>query len=429
MHSLRDQIIRAIMQGAALSAAATTLSLAACSDDSSTPAPDWNLKDNNTNNANNSVACMDDLNLEVIPNETYPKSIFSDPSGFDRAPPEGRYIVCAAAASLDSEGLSCDAIKGDALYTFIDAALEQSAGCGIFASSPTPETICGPISVNQTDCCYAIDLNFSVCAVGRPFIVDGMVRQADSAAREGWMDGQVSASLTQAVETLDETQRASVAGHWANAGCAEHASIASFSKFLMELLHLGAPRELVEGATRAIRDEIEHAAVCFGIASAYAGRALGPLEVNIKDSLAQSTSAEHILLAVIEEGCIGESLAAVQAQLEASYASHPTIKAQLEKIHRDELEHALLAWRFVGWMLAQRPDLAPLAMESFESHARALGVDILPQGISDSSLALMRHGCTPSYQLQRWRHHAFKHLVEPCAQALFTTKSATQLSI
>lgn len=63
MNSLRDQIIRAIMQGAAISAA-TTLSLAACSDDSSAPASDWNLSDNNSNNP---VTCMDDLNLEVLP--------------------------------------------------------------------------------------------------------------------------------------------------------------------------------------------------------------------------------------------------------------------------------------------------------------------------------------------------------------------------
>lgn len=426
MNSLRDQIIRAIMQGAALSAA-TTLSLAACSDDSSAPASDWNLSDNNSNNP---VTCMDDLDLEVLPSEKYPKSIFGEPSALNQAPSDGRYILCTSEASLGAKNLSCDAISEDALYTFIDVALDQSSGCGIYASSPTPETSCGPISVNQADCCYAIDLDFNICAVGRPFIVDGMVRQAACAAREGWMNAQVSETLAQVVETIDETQRALVAGHWANAGCAEHASIASFSKFLMELLHLGAPRELVEGATRAIRDEIEHAAACFGIASAYAGRALGPLEVNIQDSLAQSTSAEHILLAVIEEGCIGESLAAVQAQMEASYAYHPTIKAQLEKIHYDELEHALLAWRFVGWMLAQRPELAPLAMESFESHARELGPDILPQGISDQSLALMGHGCTPSYQIQRWRHHAFKHLVEPCAQALFATKPKTaQLSM
>jgi len=242
-------------------------------------------------------------------------------------------------------------------------------------------------------------------------------------------DEQLKELLAPEAERLTAEQRALIAAHWANAGCAEHASIASFSKFLMELLHLGAPRELVEGTTQAIRDEIEHAAACFGIASAYAGRALGPLEVNIQDSLASSTSAEHILRAVIEEGCIGESLAAVQAQLEASYAHHPLMKAQLEKIHSDELEHALLAWRFVGWMLAQRPALTTLAIESFEAHGRALGVDLLPEGLSERSVALMRHGCTPSYQLQRWRKHAFEHVVAPCAQALLSMRAREEARV
>lgn len=236
------------------------------------------------------------------------------------------------------------------------------------------------------------------------------------------MNAHIKEVLAEEVEALTAEQRELIAAHWANAGCAEHASIASFSKFLMELLHLGAPRELVEGATQAIRDEIDHAAACFGIASAYAGRALGPLEVNIQDSLASSTSAEHILRAVIEEGCIGESLAAVQAQMEASYAHHPEMRAQLEKIHSDELEHALLAWRFVGWMLAQRPSLRELARESFEAHARDLGADLLPQGLSERSMALMRHGCSPRYQIQRWRKHAFEHVVAPCAQALMALR-------
>jgi hypothetical protein len=44
----------------------------------------------------------------------------------------------------------------------------------------------------------------------------------------------------------------------------------------LELLALGAPAELVEKAHVAALDEIEHARICFALASAYGGERYGP---------------------------------------------------------------------------------------------------------------------------------------------------------
>jgi len=55
----------------------------------------------------------------------------------------------------------------------------------------------------------------------------------------------------------------------------EHASIAAFARFSLQLLSLGAPAGLIDDCTRALGDETAHARLCFQLASAYAGRAIG----------------------------------------------------------------------------------------------------------------------------------------------------------
>lgn len=412
MIELRAQIIRAILQGAALSTLAG-VSLTAC--ETGEPIP--------------TCAASDINGLEVLseprPQPMPPYEIPGDSQNINHIS-AGRYIVCADTSTLAAMDVRC----GDISQEEIDAVLVDIS---IHCSTPTvtkPEDSCGPVQVEAGKCCYAVDIKSTItqpdCVEGRPFIVNGVVRRADCAEHEGWSDQEEIRALAQAASALNQAQREQVAAHWANAGCSEHASIASFSKFLMELLSLGAPRALVEGTTQAIRDEIEHATSCFNIASAYAGVTLGPLKVDIQDSLNQSHDIVHILRAVIEEGCVGESLAAAQALHESQHAQAPQIKAALLKIHQDELEHALLAWRFVGWLLAERPELVPVAKARFET----LSPPTQPgraEGVSDTSLALMAHGCTPEYQIQQWRARAFENIVTPCAAELMALYASTPL--
>lgn len=78
------------------------------------------------------------------------------------------------------------------------------------------------------------------------------------------------------VSGIPASEREAIARGWARAGLLEHASIAAFARFTLQLLALGAPPALVLDARAAIGDETEHARLCFTIASAYAGRPLGP---------------------------------------------------------------------------------------------------------------------------------------------------------
>lgn len=188
--------------------------------------------------------------------------------------------------------------------------------------------------------------NDAVC--GRPFLVDSAARVAPVVGGGDW-DGLGEAP---AVDHLTRTERDALARHWSRLGQMEHASIAAFARFNLQLLALGAPSELVEQCTRALADETAHTKLCFRLASAYAGRALGPGALDIAGSLAV-TSLEEIVDLVLVEGCIGETSAALEALEAADAASDPVIRAAYAQIAADEQRHAELAFRFVRWALEQ----------------------------------------------------------------------------
>ena len=156
--------------------------------------------------------------------------------------------------------------------------------------------------------------------------------------------------LTPRVDHLTAAARLTLAQHWTKMGQMEHASIAAFARFSLQLLSLGAPPELVEACTRALADETAHTKLCFGIASAYAGRAIGPGPLDIAGSLAVTSLADIVDL-VIAEGCFGETSAALEALEAADTAADPVISAAYSQIGADEQRHAELAFRFVRWAL------------------------------------------------------------------------------
>lgn len=107
---------------------------------------------------------------------------------------------------------------------------------------------------------------------------------------------------------------------------------------------------MVEQCTQALADETAHAKLCFGIASAYAGRAIGPGPLDVSGSL-EAASLEDIVDLVLVEGCFGETSAALEALEGADTAEDPFIADAYRRIARDEQRHAELAFRFVAWAL------------------------------------------------------------------------------
>ena len=168
---------------------------------------------------------------------------------------------------------------------------------------------------------------------------------------------------------VSDELRTALAASWLHAAQMEHASIASFGQFALQLLALGAPAELVEQAHVAALDEIEHARICFALASAYGSEHYGPGPL---DAVTGGFSSDlvNVVCAKVEEGCVGETLAALEAQEAAQRATDPAVQAGLEAIAFDEEQHAQLGWSVWGWALGVAADVREPSVAAFEQALR-----------------------------------------------------------
>jgi hypothetical protein len=192
-------------------------------------------------------------------------------------------------------------------------------------------------------------ISLSMVPIGRPFSVGGEVRRARVASTRQW--GSAAGQPSTAPADL----RGRIADGWAEAGCDEHASVAAFARFILELLAVGAPSDLVADATRAQADEVVHARMCFEVASRIGDDAYGPGPLDIRGAL-RDFDPRRVLLDAVREGCIGETIAAAQAATARDLAQDAEIKAVLDRIATDESRHAALSWQFVRWMLERYPE-------------------------------------------------------------------------
>lgn len=212
-------------------------------------------------------------------------------------------------------------------------------------------------------------------ACGRPFLVESHARVAPAVVGGASLTDR---SRSPRVEHLTAAARAALAAHWTRMGQMEHASIAAFARFALQLLSLGAPPELVEDCTRAMADETAHTRLCFELASAYAGHTIGPGPLDVDGSLAV-TSLTDIVDLVIVEGCFGETRAALEALEAADAETDPIIRAAYQQIARDEERHAALAFRFLCWALTRDPEAvaARLALASEAPTTEPLARDVV----------------------------------------------------
>jgi hypothetical protein len=227
-----------------------------------------------------------------------------------------------------------------------------------------------------------------VCATGRPFLVNGRERCAPAIARGEWASGAVIPEVSGLPRDLLEA----AAAHWTRVGQMEHASIAAFARFTLHLLALGAPPDLLEASQQALGDETMHARLAFALASAYGGVRVGPGPLAIDGAL-DGFNVRTFVATLIREGCIGETVAAMEAREALVDIRDPALRAVLETIARDEVRHAALAWRTLRWVIvsgrasrasvrdemtrAMQEGAAPVARDTAAGALRAVG-DIGP---------------------------------------------------
>jgi hypothetical protein len=216
------------------------------------------------------------------------------------------------------------------------------------------------------------------------------------------------------VATMPLALRTKVARRWSDAALAEHASIASFARFTLQLLAVGAPPTLLAQAHQAGLDEIEHARLSFRVASAFAGEALGPGPLPSPPSSGVDT-LEDVTRATLLEGCVAETLAAHEAEHAAREAVDPVLRAVLARVAADEARHAELAWAFVGWAVETGGENVMRVVRGVAGEARATFPGEVPAADDED---LRAFGALPPAMRARLARACLEHAVLPALEAL-----------
>ncbi len=273
-------------------------------------------------------------------------------------------------------------------------------------------------------CCYYFCTG---ACCGRPLVVDGVARVAALVARSEWSTGAhgycptAAANCANPFDDLSVADRDQLATAWRADAADEHASIASFLRFGLDLLAFGAPPDLVADAANAATDEVRHAKQCCAIAHSLDGLETGPGALRCGDLGAHTDLAAAASAAVVE-GCVGETLAAICLGTAARRVGAGAVRETLQAMADDEARHAELAWRFVRWAWAQpaQPGVRAAIAQAFErvqdsAPTRDPRTAAL-QGVANS--ARLVAGRLPARDYAAACQGAMAQIVLPCARAL-----------
>ena len=224
--------------------------------------------------------------------------------------------------------------------------------------------------------------------------------------------------LARAASELSPALRQRLAHEWACAGQAQHASTAAYGRFALELLASDAPRGLVTGVHRAALDEIRHAQRYFDLASIYERATVVAQPVVLDAHTLSRLDLQRAVYTAVIDGCVGETLAAVEAAHASSLSQWRTLRALLATIAHEESAHASLAFRFISWAIDKHgSSLRSTARDAFETAAARVRALPLPQP-DPQARTVLAHGRLCARERHVLRLRALDQLVAPLAHEL-----------
>lgn len=228
---------------------------------------------------------------------------------------------------------------------------------------------------------------------------------------------------------IPEADRNKAAQYWAKVAMMEHASVASFSRFSLELMSIGAPVDLLSGAHQAALDEVRHTQVSLDIANQFGSTNFTPGSFPISREAADFAfgDVEKIAEAAALEGCIEETLAAAVVFEQARVMQIPSLKAQIRSVGLDEANHAAFAWRAVQWMTSTFPQTQQVVAKVFAD--RAAKYKDTPDNTAPPNPSALQHlGLLDSARVSAVQASAWRRVVVPAAVRLgFLEGSAAPL--
>jgi hypothetical protein len=214
---------------------------------------------------------------------------------------------------------------------------------------------------------------------------------------------------------IPEAQRAQAANYWAKLAMMEHASVASFSRFSLELMSIGAPTDLLALVHQAALDEVRHTQISLDMANHFSATTFAPGALPLSDKADFSFgNAEKIAAAAALEGCIEETIAASIALYQAENMADSYHRNLLRSVALDEASHAALAWRAVQWITNSSPETRKVVSEVFS--ARAERYASVPQGASEPTLQHL--GLLDKGTMEKLQYNAWHEIVVPAAVSL-----------
>ena len=213
--------------------------------------------------------------------------------------------------------------------------------------------------------------------------------------------------------------------YWLQQAEAEHASIASFARHTLQLMSLGAPSDLLEASQAASIDEIKHAKMCYSFASIFLNTDIVPESLNVDGSIGD-LDLESIIKSVIHEGCIEETLAAIDAHNRAHHTTDIEVKHVLNEIAVDETRHAQLAWDTISWISKKYPEhetfVKKTFLENFEKQKNVLETEKNFESLNLCSdptkdMYLQEFGVLDPHNQEKVRNAGIEKIIKPVYNA------------
>ena len=257
------------------------------------------------------------------------------------------------------------------------------------------------------------------CGEGRPLLDDGEARVAPLECSHDWV-----ATLPQIDEVnLCQRDLDRVIEYWRSVTQLEHSSVASFARFTLQMMSVGAPAELLAEIQLAAADEVKHAQSAAVILSALSGVALSPGALSL-DDLSLETSRVALIESLILEACVGETLGVAEITEALKRCDREFVRSHLAQVLKDETRHAGLAWGSLRWLIESAPrdeqaHLIRVTQETFRRAANHLGLTArVVQLRVTPDIALNSWGVLSPSQTQAIRIRAYRTVVLPCLREL-----------
>lgn len=309
--------------------------------------------------------------------------------------PSPNTTECFTRAELAGKRLPCGAPIVDGVCPASTDLIEDY--CSVIVGGAAPA---------GGSCCYQV-MRLSCAVPGRPLRVNGTV----------CLPEVVSGDALPFMEEpdLDANARAVLAELWCEGGRFEHASVAAFARTTMQLMALGAPAELIAASQQASLDELEHARLCFALASRFAGRALRPGRLPVDATHYEKVGLADLAAEMVVGGCVGETVAALTAVEQLERATDREVRAALERIAEDEANHAELAWRIVVWAWGEggssvRAEIAAAFESELERREEST--------VRSMARATESHGHLSPWKERAIRQRILTEVVGPCARVV-----------